>query len=268
MSSASRETTRRAAAPRLRAFIRTLQLPFIPQINLFEVMAMLLHLGNVEFEDGADGRARAKEGASVDALRKAASVLMEVRRCRRQRCRLCLLSRQPRRIAQPNLEHLITVRVMHVGGETMRIDLRADQAALSMQGLLKSAFSLAFAWVVKRINAVLTGVEAAQAASVNAAHLDMLDIFGFENFRYNSFEQVLLPSPWLAAQWAHLAERLPQHPFLQLCINFANEKLHQLFLHAMFKAEQEVIAQERVASTLQRRPYRRTLLHCAQLLGL
>jgi len=168
------------------------------QINLFGVMAMLLHLGNVEFEDGADGRARAKEGASVDALRKAASVLME-----------------------PNLEHLITVRVMHVGGETMRIDLRADQAALSMQGLLKSTFSLAFAWVVKLINAVLTGVEAAQAASVNAAHLDMLDIFGFENFRYNSFEQ--------------------------LCINFANEKLHQLFLHAMFKAEQEVIAQERVA---------------------
>ena len=47
-----------------------------------------------------------------------------------------------------------------------------------------------------------------------------LDIFGFEN-------------------WRQLFE--------QLCINFANEKLHQLFLYAMFKAEHEVIALEKVS---------------------
>ena len=46
-----------------------------------------------------------------------------------------------------------------------------------------------------------------------------MDIFGFENFVHNSFEQ--------------------------LCINFANEKLHQLFLYTMFKAEEAVIARER-----------------------
>ena len=50
--------------------------------------------------------------------------------------------------------------------------------------------------------------------------LDALDIFGFENFRTNSFEQ--------------------------LCINFANEKLHQLYLLTMFKAEQDVIRLEKV----------------------
>ena len=50
--------------------------------------------------------------------------------------------------------------------------------------------------------------------------LDALDIFGFENFRTNSFEQ--------------------------LCINFANEKLHQLFLFSMFKAEEEVVQIEKV----------------------
>ena len=50
--------------------------------------------------------------------------------------------------------------------------------------------------------------------------IDLLDIFGFENFYTNSFEQ--------------------------LCINHANEKLHQLFLHTMFKAEEAIVARERV----------------------
>ena len=158
------------------------------------MVAVLLHLGNVAFDDDAAGLARAAEGEAAVSLQRAASVLME-----------------------PALEALITHRSMSVRGERMRIDLRAEQAEQSLQGLLKSLYSLGFSWVVKRINQAMHLGAAAPSGTV---HLDMLDIFGFENFTVNSFEQ--------------------------LCINFANEKLHQLFLHAMFKAEQEVIALERV----------------------
>ena len=53
--------------------------------------------------------------------------------------------------------------------------------------------------------------------------IGLLDIFGFENFVFNSFEQ--------------------------LCINFANEKLHQFFLKFVFKAEEDLYASECVAWT-------------------
>ena len=171
------------------------------QTNLFAVVASLLHLGNVHFEDLADNTACVSKGPPMQALQDASSVLME-----------------------PALEELLTHRSMQVRGERMRIDLRADQAELALHGLLKSVYTLAFSWVVKRINQVLvSGLAKSESAAhdSSAVYLEMLDIFGFENFAVNSFEQ--------------------------LCINFANEKLHQLFLHAMFKAEEEIVAQERVS---------------------
>ena len=142
---------------------------------------------------------------------------------RRRRAARSALGAAAHVLGASNLETLLTVREMAVKDEVMRIELRADQAAHARDGLLKSLYGLAFGWVVAKINTAMRrdGGGAAYVGGEGDVYVDALDIFGFENFGVNSFEQ--------------------------LCINFANEKLHQLFLYAMFKAEHEVIALEKVS---------------------
>ena len=96
-----------------------------------------------------------------------------------------------------DIELTLTRRSMHVVGEAaVVIDLLADQAEDSLQGLLKSVYSLLFAWVVGRINSILAHHMATpQAWPESTVFVDMLDIFGFENFVTNSFEQARILPP-------------------------------------------------------------------------
>ena len=165
--------------------------------SLLGLLAALLHLGNATFEDDINGNARPSPGAGADAVAAAGKALRS-----------------------PDVESLLLHRSLTVRGELMRIDLRAEQADHLLRGLLKSLYTLGFAWIVKSVNTMLQNPAFGGAWPAASTLIDILDIFGFENFVHNSFEQ--------------------------LCINFANEKLHQLFLHTMFKAEEAVIARERV----------------------
>ena len=94
----------------------------------------------------------------------------------------------------PNLAELLLHRSLNVRGEMMRIDLRAEQAENLLRGILKSLYALGFGWIVRRVNHVLSadGLEPS-SPSEGFVMLDLLDIFGFENFAINSFEQVSRP---------------------------------------------------------------------------
>ena len=89
------------------------------------------------------------------------------------------------------------------------------------------------------------------AAVETIANIGLLDLFGFENFALNSFEQATLAQqPYNARRARHrplypARRRVPQPSrvaFAQLCINYANEKLHQLFNKHVFEAELAVYA--------------------------
>lgn len=102
---------------------------------------------------------------------------------------------------------------MKTRSSTYKVPLNIDKAKDARDTFAKALFGLHFDGLVKRINQSLNP-GGQKAASI----IGVLDIFGFEIFEVNSFEQ--------------------------LCINFCNEKLQQHFTNNTFKAETKLYKDE------------------------
>ena len=110
----------------------------------------------------------------------------------------------------------LTHRTLSIRGQDdMAVPLREAQALENRDALSKYAYDHLFDWLVGRVNAALRAADADVACFIG-----ILDIFGFEIFTLNSFEQ--------------------------LCINFTNEKLQQLFNEHTFKTEAATYEREGV----------------------
>lgn len=70
----------------------------------------------------------------------------------------------------------------------------------------KAVYSALFDWLMRTVNTALAG---GNAASANRNMVGVLDIFGFESFETNSFEQVRVPFPFLIwlTFWRHVMAR-------------------------------------------------------------
>ncbi|XP_024864230.1 myosin-9 isoform X2 [Kryptolebias marmoratus] len=120
--------------------------------------------------------------------------------------------------------HLLSINVMDftrailtprikVGRDYVQKAQTQEQAEFAVEALAKASYERMFRWLVLRINKALD-----KTKRQGASFIGILDIAGFEIFELNSFEQ--------------------------LCINYTNEKLQQLFNHTMFILEQEEYQRE------------------------
>ncbi|KAH8515362.1 hypothetical protein H0E87_004001 [Populus deltoides] len=164
------------------------------QDAIFRVVAAILHLGNINFEKDEDiDSAVVKDEQSLFHLQMTAELLM----------------------CDPlSLEDALCKRVMITPEEIIKRSLDPHAAAVSRDGLAKTIYSRLFEWLVDKIN-VSIGQDPNSKCLIG-----ILDIYGFESFKANSFEQ--------------------------FCINFTNEKLQQHFNQHVFKMEQEEYAKEEI----------------------
>ncbi|XP_038995062.1 myosin-17-like [Hibiscus syriacus] len=164
------------------------------QDAIFRVVAAILHLGNINFAKGKE----------IDS-----SVIKD----EKSRFHLNMTAELLRCDAQ-SLEDALIKRVMVTPEEVITRCLDPENAVASRDALAKTIYSRLFDWLVDKIN-VSIGQDPNSKSIIG-----VLDIYGFESFKCNSFEQ--------------------------FCINFTNEKLQQHFNEHVFKMEQEEYKKEEI----------------------
>ena len=112
------------------------------------------------------------------------------------------------------LKTLLTFRKIKAGREVIQVKMKQEECSQRRDTLAKSLYSSLFDWIVSKINAHLVPKNKSDIS------IGILDIFGFENFQKNAFEQ--------------------------LCINFTNEILQQVFQNFVFEQEQKEYNKEEI----------------------
>ena len=159
--------------------------------DVVRILTGVLHLGDLEFCEKGDG----SQLSDLDVAEKVGRVVG---------------------VSVESLQSALCTRTLQIRSETQIVLLRTDQAFDCRNAAAKALYGRLFEWLIRRMNEKLFVAHDAQSIGV-------LDIFGFESFDVNSFEQ--------------------------FCINFANEKLQQHFTHHIFRMEQAEYATEGIDVT-------------------
>jgi myosin heavy subunit len=188
----------------------------------------VLHIGNITF----DARSFSGQSNSSDGCVISEKSLHHV-------VRVCALLRFQRE----DLESALCQKIVVTVEDTFTVRFSVPEAVQARDSLAKTVYGALFDWLVYRINFAIdqkkngatgasqTGIDsrflspaatrrASCTTASTGAFIGVLDIFGFENFARNSFEQ--------------------------LCINYTNETLQQHFNQFVFEYEQSLYEAERI----------------------
>ena len=190
--------------------------------DVMGILAAVLHIGNINFEvmikdeeDHSGEKATISE-SSAESLKIACSLLD---------------------LDEKKVSGALLTKALNVGGKTIHKPQDVVQASDKRDAFAKLVYSSLFVWLVNKINATLdleiaiperpksddsmfSPLRCSYKPPVPIGFIGVLDIYGFENFENNGFEQLL--------------------------INYANEKLQRYFNKHVFEVEQEMYANEGV----------------------
>lgn len=158
----------------------TLQFDANDQDTVWRIIASIVHLGDLQFNITDEEKLQLKKSNSVDYV---ANLLQVEKR---------------------ELETALCERVIAARGDVMRKEHTETEATFGRDAFAKAIYERLFGWIVEKINAAIAVDSGNYAKNYKSSLIGVLDIYGFEIFDNNSFEQ--------------------------FCINYCNEKLQQLFI--------------------------------------
>lgn len=177
----------------LKASLSTIGIESNQQAEIFKLLAALLHLGNVEIKAS---RTDSVLQSTEPSLEKATAILG---------------------VNAVDFAKWTVKKQLITRGEKITSNLTQQQAIVVRDSVAKFIYSSLFDWLVESINQSLASESVLNQVK---SFIGVLDIYGFEHFAKNSFEQ--------------------------FCINYANEKLQQEFNAHVFKLEQEEYLKEQI----------------------
>ncbi|CAL8265178.1 unnamed protein product [Gadus morhua 'NCC'] len=160
--------------------------------TIFRLLSCILHLGNVFFQRYETDGQEVASVVSAQEIRVVAELLQ---------------------VSPEGLQKSITFKVTETMREKIYTPLSVESAVDARDAVAKILYSLLFHWLTEKINAQVYPRQ-------HSLSISILDIYGFEDLAFNSFEQ--------------------------LCINYANEYLQFFFNRIVFREEQEEYSREQV----------------------
>ncbi|KTG40366.1 hypothetical protein cypCar_00007717 [Cyprinus carpio] len=167
--------------------------------EIFKLLAAILHMGNIDFQSTIMNNMDSSDVMSSSHFSVTAKLL---------------------EVDDAVLEKSLTHRSFMTNREIVTKPLSSEKAIHTRDAFAKAIYGRLFVWMFTKINSAIHKPQTDKPTYTRKS-IGLLDIFGFENFRQNSFEQ--------------------------LCINYANEHLQQFFVRHIFKLEQDEYSKEGIS---------------------
>lgn len=174
--------------------------------ELWKILAALLFMGDITFDEKDT-----PEGPVAAIGAAAGGNKLSSQQCLKHSADLL-------GVGEEELRLLLTQREVTARGEKFNVPLSTRDAAFTRDATAKAIYEAIFGYIVKNVNLSLTAAD--DRSDSDESFIGVLDIFGFESFLKNGFEQLL--------------------------INFANEALQNTFNRQIFEKEVALFEEQKI----------------------